>query len=696
MMYSIARKCCHRHRLASATKMLLARPTRSSTARNSARYYHLPTLGSSVLKDHGVAATATMHDNRTIPGRYFASSSNPPDHQQQKQQDHQAHILTHFQRHTWNTYLANGRGSEALFASIDTNHDSAINVEEIRFFLESVNHKGVHPRAFKILDDILLAHADDQTLSLREFKSWLVLATKSGYDKNSSYATDYSKDASVGERSLGRRQRERKETVKIPTKAEEPASVSSAAATTEASVAAATTEASVEDSDSDEYDDHSWNEGTMSQNVRRMQYAVRGTVVMKADALKAEGRDILYTNIGNPQAVGQPPITYYRQVLALCDLPAKDGVDHPGVHAMFPADVVERAQSMRAAIGDAGTGAYTHSQGVLEFRKHVAAYITARDEGHPAYPGNIFLTNGASTGIELVLTTLLAGDLDGIMIPIPQYPIYSALIAKLGGRQVNYYLDEDHNWAVSAEELETRLSEAVEDGLTVKALAIINPGNPTGQVYTKEDLQIICKFCSDKGIVLLADEVYQRNVYAEDKAFVSAKKVALETPGCENLQLVSFHSTSKGIIGECGRRGGYMELHNIDPYVQAQLYKLASSGLCSNLGGQVMTSLMVVDPVEGEASYNQFREEESKIFDGLKRRASSLVVGLNHVDGIECNPAEGAMYAFPSIKLPPGAIKVAAAEDTTPDILYALSLLEDTGICVVPASGFGQKEGRFG
>ena len=77
-----------------------------------------------------------------------------------------------------------------------------------------------------------------------------------------------------------------------------------------------------------------------------------------------------------------------------------------------------------------------------------------------------------------------------------------------------------------------------------------------------------------------SDEVYQKNVYADGKMFVSAKKVAMSRPSLSSLQLVSFHSTSKGLIGECGRRGGYMELHNIDTYVQSQVYKLASSGLC--------------------------------------------------------------------------------------------------------------------
>lgn len=189
------------------------------------------------------------------------------------------------------------------------------------------------------------------------------------------------------------------------------------------------------------------------------------------------------------------------------------------------------------------------------------------------------------------------------MIPIPQYPIYSALIALLGGRQVGYMLDEQSSWAVTRDELDRRLDEAKTTGLKVKALAIINPGNPTGQVLDRQTLETICKFCAANGIVLLADEVYQRNIYAPGKEFLSAKKIACETKGCENLQLVSFHSTSKGLIGECGRRGGYsklstdglfhrvscllrrlfaarsVELYGIDPYVQAQVYKLVSCRL---------------------------------------------------------------------------------------------------------------------
>jgi alanine transaminase len=362
---------------------------------------------------------------------------------------------------------------------------------------------------------------------------------------------------------------------------------------------------------------------------------------------------------------------------------------------MFPLDAVARAKELRAAIGGAGTGSYTNSQGVAAIRQDVADFITERD-GHTANPDNIFLTNGASAGIQSVLTAAFASDKDALMIPIPQYPIYSALVALLGGQQVGYELDETAGWSVTEAELESRLAKARDAGLTVKALAMINPGNPTGQVNSRGSLETICRFCATNGIVLLADEVYQRNVYAQGKEFISAKKVAVETPGCEQLELVSFHSTSKGLIGECGRRGGYMEMHGVDPYVQSQLYKLASSGLCSGVAGQIMTGLMVRPPQKGDASYDSHAAEEAQIFDSLKRRAKLLVDGLNAIDGIECVPADGAMYAFPRVTVPAGATAHASEQNTTADSLYALSLLDATGICVVPASGFGQAENRVG
>mmetsp|Transcript_7657 Transcript_7657/g.14004 ORF Transcript_7657/g.14004 Transcript_7657/m.14004 type:complete len:621 (+) Transcript_7657:221-2083(+) len=555
--------------------------------------------------------------------------------------------LRQLQKQLWETYLASGRGGDYLFSAINKDSTGKLTASEVNAFLQAVPYDGtVREEAFQALANL----AEDHEISSQEFLRWLVTATKfSNCSPDLAEPGDYyHTHPSVGARSVSR---------------EDPP--------------------------------YSWNKDTMAQNVRRMEYAVRGKIVMRAEELKSQGREIIFTNIGNPHAVGQHPLTYNRQVMALCDLPAEVGVDHPYADKIFPKDVLAKAREYREAIGPAGTGAYTHSQGLSLFRQNVADFIEDRD-GHPAYPGDIFLTNGASSAIQMILTTIIASDKDAIMIPIPQYPIYSALIALLGGRQVGYELDESIGWAATGEELNTRLLESHAQGLKVKAMAIINPGNPTGQVLNRESLETICKFCADNEIVLLADEVYQRNVYDPNMEFLSAKKVAVETPGCEHLQLISFHSTSKGLIGECGRRGGYMELHNIDPYVHAQLYKLASSGLCSCVPGQIMMSLMVQPPQPGDDSYPQFHEEENGIFESLRRRANALVQGLNKIDGIECQPTQGAMYAFPSVKMPPKAIEAAKEKGQTPDLFYAMSLLEETGICVVPASGFGQKKGRHG
>lgn len=133
-------------------------------------------------------------------------------------------------------------------------------------------------------------------------------------------------------------------------------------------------------------------------------------------------------------------------------------------------------------------------------------------------------------------------------------------------------------------------------------------------------------FCFRKHIVLMADEVYQENVYVKDKPFVSFKKVLFEMGSkySDNLELASFHSVSKGFIGECGKRGGYMELVNFDADVKAEVYKLASIGLCPNTIGQLVVDLMVNPPKEGEESYPLYKKERDAIYDSLRRRANLL------------------------------------------------------------------------
>jgi len=450
-------------------------------------------------------------------------------------------------------------------------------------------------------------------------------------------------------------------------------------------------------------------EQSMNQNLRNMEYAVRGKVVIKADEINAELKKgsagypfdkIVYTNIGNPHSVGQQPLTWPRQVMALVDLPDEVGIDHPTVSKMFPTDAIDRAKLVKKALDGHGSGAYTHSQGPLLFREEICQFIENRDglkEGS-ADPKSIFMTNGASSAIEMVLNALIADKNCGVMIPIPQYPIYSATIDRFGGEKVGYFLDEKSGWGMNLEELERSLADAKSKGINVNSFVLINPGNPTGQVLTREAIRDIVKFCSKHGLVLLADEVYQDNVYDENAEFYSCKKAAHDTglDKTDALELVSFHSTSKGLFGECGRRGGYMEMVGIDPAVRDQIYKLASSHLCSNIPGQIMTSIMVNGPREGDESYELHENEKGAIFESLKRRAKIVGDGFNKIPGFSCQPVQGAMYCFPSVQMPAGAIEFARENNIAPDTLYAVSLLENTGICVVPASGFGQEKGRFG
>ena len=533
----------------------VATAVQSLTVRNTSRC-----LGSLSEYSSSTTSVTTSHKSPSPDVQDKASTVSPASNRYfSSQPPKKVASLTEVQKTLWKSYLATGRGSTALFSSIDLDGSGKLYPSDIHFFLwhaiQDEAQDTLNPKAFQILD----ARSHDHPLDMDEFKDWLVESTKEqGYV---SVQPAYENSSYIGARAPRRPSLSLKE---------------------------------------QEASQHmyAWNKSTMSQGVRRMQYAVRGDVVMRADELASQGKPIIYTNIGNPHSVGQAPITFYRQVLALCDLPAECGVDHPMVSLLFPADVVERARELRGIVGTSGTGAYTNSQGLAGVRQHVADFISERD-GHAAFPGDVYLTNGASAGIELIMSCLIAQDHDAIMCPIPQYPIYSALITKLGGRKVGYELEEDIGWGVTREELDKRLNEARRTGLVVKGLVLINPGNPTGQVLRREDVETIARFCVENDIVLLADEVYQRNVYAPDKEFISAKKVAMETPECEHLELVSFHSTSKGLIGECGRRGGYMELHNIDPFVQSQLYKLASSRLCSGVAGQLMTSLMVKGPAKG-------------------------------------------------------------------------------------------------
>jgi aspartate/methionine/tyrosine aminotransferase len=265
----------------------------------------------------------------------------------------------------------------------------------------------------------------------------------------------------------------------------------------------------------------------INQNVVRAQYAVRGELVLKAQDMKGDLSSypfdkVLECNIGNPQAVEQMPLSFGREVLSLLLNPAL--LAKPAVSQLFKADAIARAKEYLAAVPQ-GLGAYSESQGVAIVRQQVADFISARD-GVPGRKEDIFLTDGASKGVGFLLQLVLrAGEEDGLLVPIPQYPLYSATLALQGAHMLGYELDEGANWALDMGGMERAVADAKARGVSPRALVVINPGNPTGNCLPLENMQECVRFCAAHGLVLMADEVYQENIYDNNLPFISFKKV---------------------------------------------------------------------------------------------------------------------------------------------------------------------------
>lgn len=164
--------------------------------------------------------------------------------------------------------------------------------------------------------------------------------------------------------------------------------------------------------------------------------------------------------------------------------------------------------------------------GIDSIRTHISEFIEKRDK-YPSDMQNIFIADGASDAIKNILRLFTSNDdvQSGVMIPIPQYPIYSAALAKMNLFQIDYYLDEGNNWNLSLTELKRAIKEA-RKFCNPRAIVIINPGNPTGQVLTRNNIEMVVKFAYEENLVILADEVYQMNVYDPKSIFFSFKKVS--------------------------------------------------------------------------------------------------------------------------------------------------------------------------
>ncbi|XP_015759566.1 PREDICTED: alanine aminotransferase 2-like [Acropora digitifera] len=395
--------------------------------------------------------------------------------------------------------------------------------------------------------------------------------------------------------------------------------------------------------------------------------------------------------LGDPHAFGQQPISSLRQLLSCLLCPRF--LDDPN----YPQDIREKAQRILEAKPGFSIASYTDAAGLRIIREHVAQFISKRD-GYEADTEDIYLTSGGAQGIQIGLGVFAANSLEskckaGVMIPMPGFSLYQTRCIEFDIYRIPYYLDEENDWALSISELRRALDEA-RPHCRPKALVLINPGNPIGQVLTYDNIRDVIKFCAQEKLVLFADEVYQETMYKEDVTFHSCRKVVKDLgPEYHKFQLMSINSVSKGFYGECCLRGAYIELVGFSDKVKQQIFNVTTSNLPPSIIGQAALSAMCNPPQPGDESYETFLKEKRAILDSYRKKAKVVVSMLRSLEGVVCKEINASLYAFPSIKLPRKAVEAAKVNSCTPDEFYCWQMLEETGITPIAGTHFGQKEG---
>jgi alanine-synthesizing transaminase len=357
----------------------------------------------------------------------------------------------------------------------------------------------------------------------------------------------------------------------------------------------------------------------VAERVRGFSYAIRN-IVVEARKIEAAGRTVRYLNIGDPIIFGF----------------------HTPPHMI---EAVERA--MRD--GDNG---YAPSAGILKAREAVTAECIRR--GMPMSPDRVVVTSGTSEGIELALTAL-AGPGDDVLIPVPTYPLYTAVLAKIGARAVFYRTDERRGWQPDVDHIRSLITPAT------RALVVIDPNNPTGATYSSEARRALVDLSYHHNFPLLADEVYADLAFDGPVGAIAALNP--EAP------VITFSSLSKAYLAP-GWRAGWLAVAETDRLddVLAGIKKLADGRLCST--GPMEHALAAA--LTGDRSHQQaFR-------DALRERARVTFESLNAIEGITCVEPTAAFYAMPRVALPVGKTD----ED------FVLGLLRATGVLCVYGSGF--------
>ena len=364
-----------------------------------------------------------------------------------------------------------------------------------------------------------------------------------------------------------------------------------------------------------------------SQKLKNVRYDVRGPLLQEAHRLEADGHKILKLNIGNTAAFG-------------FDAPES-----------IVADIVHNLPESQG---------YAESQGIYSARTAVAQYYQSRGLTETGVD-DVFIGNGVSELISLVLQALV-DDGDGILIPAPDYPLWTAAVNLAGGDAVHYRCDENAGWMPDLEDIRAKINDRT------RALVIINPNNPTGAVYSEEMVKALVDLAREHGLVVLSDEIYEKII------FDGATHHYAATAAGDDVLCLTFSGLSKA-YRVCGYRSGWLMIsgpqHLATDFLEG-LTLLSNMRMCANVPAQhaIQTAL------GGYQSIEEYIHPGGRFYEQSKLAARLL----NEIPGVSCVEPQGALYCFP--RLDP---EVYPIED---DEQFVLDLLRAKKILVTHGTGF--------
>ena len=364
-----------------------------------------------------------------------------------------------------------------------------------------------------------------------------------------------------------------------------------------------------------------------SRKLKDVRYDVRGPILVEAQRLEAEGHKILKLNIGNT---------------------APFGFDAP------EAIVADMTRHLPDAQG------YVDSKGIYSARTAVAQYYQSRGLRNTTVE-DVYIGNGVSELISMVLQAFV-DDGNEILIPAPDYPLWTGAVSLAGGTPVHYRCDEDNGWNPDLADIEAKVTE------NTHAIVIINPNNPTGAVYSPEIVRGLVDIARRHDLVVMADEIYEKIIF-DDAVHHHAAEFAGDDVLC-----LTFSGLSKA-YRVCGYRAGWLMIsgprHEAADFLEG-LTLLANMRMCSNVPAQhtIQTAL------GGYQSINELIVPGGRYHDQIKL-ASRL---LNEIPGVSCVEPRGALYCFP--RLDPEVYRI---ED---DQAFVIELLRAKKILVTHGTGF--------